>query len=114
MSYSDLKEGTTPVSISFIKAGVPTQDPDTLEMIYTAGTTITTTGNFIHLSPTERVKRQQIQDDSKYKLVIEDTTANRTLTSLFTATVNDVVYQITGQPKFPQFTGSWITVYIKE
>lgn len=114
MSYTDLKAGTTPVSISFIKPGVPTQDPNTLEMIYPEGTTIATTGNFIHLSPSEIVARQQIQDDSKYKLVIEDTTLHRTIDNVFTATIDSVVYEITGKPKHPQFSNAWITVYINE
>lgn len=114
MSYADLKAGTTPVSISFISPSVPTQDPDTLEMIYSNGTTIETTGNFIHLTPAEIVRRQQIQDDSRYKLVIEDTTLNRTITNVFTATIDGVVYKIIGKPKHPQFSNAWITVYINE
>jgi hypothetical protein len=44
MSYTDLKSGTTPVDIAFIKPGVPYQDPVTYEMVYPAGTTINTTG----------------------------------------------------------------------
>ena len=83
-------------------------------MIYPDGITINTTGNFIHLSPTEIVARQQLQDDSKYKLVLKDTIENRTITSVYTATINTVVYKITGQPKHPQFANAWITVYISE
>jgi hypothetical protein len=114
MSYTDLKSGTTPVDIAFIKPGVPYQDPVTYEMVYPAGTTINTTGNFIHLSPSEIVARQQNQDDSKYKLVIEDTTLNRTITNVFTATIDSVVYEIIGKPKHPQFSNAWLTVYINE
>ena len=61
-AFEDHSEGTTLLSITFKKPGAPTQDPDTLEMVYTTGATITTDGNFIHLSPSEIVARQQIQD----------------------------------------------------
>lgn len=114
MSYNDLKTGTTPVDISFIKPGVAVQDPVTFVITYPPGTTINTTGNFIQLSSAQIVARQQLQDDSKYKLVIKDTTLNRTITNVFTATIDGVVYEITGKPKHPQFSNAWITVYINE
>ena len=114
MSYTDLKAGTTPVDIAFKRVGVPTQDPITYEMIYPDDIEINTTGNFIHLTPTQINARQQQQDDSKYKLVIDDTTELRTITNVFTATIDSVVYEIIGKPKHPQFSNAWITVYINE
>lgn len=114
MSYDDLKDGTTLKTIIFKKSGVPYQDPITFEMIYPEGEVLSIEGNLIHLSPSQIVARQQIQDDSRYKLVIEDTPENRTITSVFTATIENVEYKINGQPKYPQFKNAWITIYIKE
>jgi hypothetical protein len=114
MSYESLIAGTDQVSISFISPGGATLDPVTYEPVYSAGTTIVKDGNFIQLTSAEIAARQQRQDDSRYKLVIKDTVENRTITSVFTATIDGVVYLINGQPKHPQFSKAWITVYISK
>jgi hypothetical protein len=114
MSYESLIAGTDQVSISFISPGVATLDPVTYEPVYSAGTTTIIDGNFINLSPSEISARQQIQDNSRFKLVIKDTVENRTITSIYTATIDGVVYLINGQPKHPQFSKAWITVYISK
>ena len=114
MSRDDLKQGTTQISITFSAPGVASIDPITYETIYSEGATIVTTGNIITLSPAQVSVRQQVQDDSRYKLNIDDTAENRTITSVYTATIDGIVYNINGQPKHPQFSNAWINVYISK
>jgi hypothetical protein len=114
MSRDDLKQGTNQVSITFTAPGVASLNPVTYETEYSEGAIIVTAGNFINLSPAQISVRQQVQDDSKYKLNIDDTAENRTITSVYSATIDGIVYNINGQPKHPQFSNAWINVYISK
>jgi len=109
VSYGDTK------STSFVNpaGGTTTLDAD-LQPVYIAGSPLVINGNFVDLSPTQIAARQQIQDDSRYKAVIQDNTSNRTILATWEVTIGSVVYEITGRPRKPQFSKGWITVYLKK
>jgi len=81
--------------------------------VYTPATPVVLTGVKLDLTVGELSARQQLQDDSKYKIVLKDTTISRALKTTYNVTVNSVVYKITGIKK-PKLPNSLITVYIKE
>ena len=116
MSYSALSFNTKQVDVSIIDpaAGTTTLDPVTREPIYSLGVLFTIKANFTHLSSSEKVARSQLQDDSQFKIIIEDTESNRTITNKFQASINNVIYNITGEPKKPVLPIGWMTVYLKE
>ena len=113
MSYADLIEDMTLSTLVFKGLSVPVQDPVTFKVTYTDATVLTTTGLLTNLTVGEKVARQQLQDATTHKLVLDDITENRVITRLLTVVVDGVTYQITGV-KLPKISDSWITVYIKE
>jgi len=114
--YKGLIQNTNQVSMSFVDpaGGGTTLDPVTYEPVYTPATPVVIDGNFVDLSPTQIAARQQIQDDSRYKAVIEDNTSNRNILATWEVTIDSVVYSITGRPRKPQFSYGWITVYLRK
>lgn len=114
--YSGLIQNTNLLSMSFVDpaGGTTTLDPVTYQPIYTTSTPLVVNGNFVDLSPTEIVARSQIQDDSRYKAVLQDTALNRTIESSWEVTIDSIVYEVTGRPRKPQFANGWITVYLRK
>ena len=93
--------------------GTTTLDPVTYQPIYTPSTPIVLEGVKIDLSVSEIAARQQLQDESKQKIVLDDTADAKSLTNLYEVTVDSIVYSITGVKK-PRLPNSLVTVYIKE
>jgi len=112
--YSGLIKNTTQLSMTFSNPGTAVQDPVTYVITYEGKTSFDVMGNFVDLTTTQIAARQQIQVDSRYKVVIEDNTLNRTIPATWTVTIESVVYEITGRPRKPQFSNGWITVYLKK
>lgn len=113
--YSGLVQNTALISMSFVDpAGGTTTLDSNYQPVYTPSTPLIVNGNFVDLSPSEIVAREQIQDDSRYKAVLEDTELNRTIKAAWEVTINNVVYEITGRPRKPQFSNGWITVYLRK
>ena len=114
--YSGLVQDTMLIYMSFVDpaGGTTTLDPDTYQPVYTPSTPIVVNGNFVDLAPSEIVARSQIQDDSRYKAVLEDTATNRTIESSWEVTIDSIVYEVTGRPRKPQFSNGWITVYLRK
>lgn len=101
-------------SCSFVNplGGTTTLD-ENYQPVYIPATAVVLEGVKLNLSVSERSARLQLQDDSTFKIVLDDTTESRTLNNKFIVTVDSVEYQITGVKK-PRLPDSLITVYIKE
>lgn len=93
--------------------GTTTLDPVTYQPVYTPGTPIVLDGVKLDLSVSEIAARQQLQDDSKQKIVLDDTAEAKSLTNLYEVTVDNIVYEITGVKK-PRLPDSLVTVYINK
>jgi len=117
MSFADLIHEVDTVSAQLIDpngGGTTTIDPVTYEPVYTPADPITVTGVLTQLSSSELVARQQLQDNSTYKLIVDDTTRNRTIDHTYSATIGADNYKITGEPKKPVLNGCWITIYLSK
>ena len=113
--YNGLVQNTNLIAMSFVDpAGGTTSLDSNYQPVYTPAIKIETNGNFVDLSPTEIAAREQIQDDSRYKAVLEDTELNRTIKASWFVTIDGEEYSITGRPRRPQFADGWITVYLKK
>ncbi len=114
MSFADLITGVTTVTASIVdpNGGTTTRDPVTLKIITTPATPVSVNSVFTQLSSSELAARQQLQDNSKYKLIIEDTTINRTFNHTYEVTINGTTYNITGEPKKPVLPIGWLTIYL--
>lgn len=93
--------------------GTTTLDED-YQPVYVPAEPIEIIGVKLDLSLTEKAARQQLQEDSNYKIVLKDTATARTIKRTFTVTIDSINYEIVGQPKTPRLPNSLITVYIKE
>jgi hypothetical protein len=114
--YEDQSSNTELIDLSFINpngGGTTTLD-ENFEPVYVPNVAVSTTGNFIYLSPTQIAARQSVQDDSRYKLKIKNNTENMTIEASWTVTIESVPYEITGRPRKPQFANGWITVYLRK
>ena len=101
-------------SCSFVDpAGGTTVLNANYQPVYTPATPIIIEGVKLDITVGELSERQQLQDDSKYKIVLKDTTISRALKTTYNVTVNSIPYEITGIKK-PRLPNSLITVYIKE
>ncbi len=115
MSFADLIVGVETVSASIQNPeSVMTGLDANLNPIYTASTPITTTAVLTHLTSSELAARNQIQDNSQYKLVINDNTTNRTINHTFEVTIDSIPYTINGDPKKQVLSIGWITLYISK
>lgn len=75
---------------------------------------VATRAVFSHLSSQEKIARTQLQDDSKYKLYIDNNAVNKLITNKMWVEVNNQNYRINGVPKKSPLKHGWITVYITE
>lgn len=74
----------------------------------------TTRAVFSHLSSQEKIARNQLQDDSQFKLYIDNNSVNKLITNKMWVEVNNQNYKINGVPKISPLKHGWITVYITE
>jgi hypothetical protein len=110
--YKDLAKGLTESSISFVDpAGGTTTLDSNYQPVFTPATPIVINGLFLDLSPSELVKMERLGDNSKHKLVLKDTATARQITRMYTASVDSIVYPITGVRK-PLIKNAVITVYL--
>lgn len=101
-------------SCSFVDpAGGSTTLDENYQPVYVESDPIVLDGVKLDLSVSEKSARSQLQDDSKYKIVLEDTENAKSLTNKYIVTVDSVEYDITGV-KAPRLPNSLVTVYIKE
>ncbi len=112
MSFADFIADAETVSASFVnpKGGTPVQDPDTMQITYPPADPVVLTAVLLDITYSEQVDRSQLQDNSTNKLIIEDTTANRTINHTWTVTIDGIKYNITGKPKHPRLGTGIITV----
>jgi len=78
------------------------------ESIYT-----TTQAVFSHLTSSEQIARQQLQDNSKYKLYVDNTAVNKLITNEMTVSIESDKFRINGTPKISPLGHGWITIYIE-
>lgn len=69
---------------------------------------------FSHLTSQEKIARTQLQDDSKYKLYVENNSINQGITHEMSAEIGGVKYRINGTPKVSPLRHGRITIYITE
>ncbi|MGB3512166.1 MAG: hypothetical protein WBA93_23595 [Microcoleaceae cyanobacterium] len=101
-------------SCSFVdpNGGTTTLD-ENYQPVYVPAEPIKLDGVKLALTVSERSARQQLQDSSTFKIVLDDTENARLLNNKYKVTVDTVEYEITGVKK-PRLPNSLITVYIKE
>ena len=107
-----LGNAETPTAVFNVNSGATTDEWGNIvpsESVYT-----TTQAVFSHLTSQEQIARNQLQDDSKYKLYVDNNAVNKLITNEMTVTINTIKYRINGTPKISPLGHGWITVYITE
>lgn len=109
--YEELIEGADLSLVELMSDTGTTTLDENYEPVFTPDNIIALHAPKVDLSPSEKVARNQLQDNSKYKLIIPKSTVNATINNKWTAKVDNVGYKITGVKK-PVLDLDIMTIYI--